>query len=158
MLDSNVIEKSSRLGHRPVMVRKKDGSTRFCVDYRKLNDVTQKNSYPLPRIDDCIAELGQAQWFSTLDLESGYWQIEMDEASKAQTALPPFGAFQFRVMSFGLCNAPATFQSMMDLVLEGLKSQICLVYLDDVIVHSASFSTAVANLASVLDRVCGIRA
>ena len=90
-------------------------------DYRRLNDVTKKVSYPLPRVDDTLNTLSGAQRFSTLDLKSGYWQVGLHQEDKEKTALStPSGLFQFNVMLFGLCNAPATFERLMDLVLRGL--------------------------------------
>ena len=140
MLDDGVIEPSNSPWSSPVvLVKKKDGTLRFCVDYRKLNNVTKKDVYPLPRIDDSLDRLRCAHYFS-LDLKSGYWQIEVDERDREKTAfVTPDGLYQFRVLPFGLCSAPATFQRMMDTVLTGLKWQTCLVYLDDVVVFSATF-------------------
>ncbi len=92
------------------IVTKKDGTTRFCVDYRKLNDVTRKDAYPLPHIDDTLGALCSYTYFSTLDLCSGYWQVEMDQQDIDKTAfVNRQGLFRFTVMSFGLCKAPATF-------------------------------------------------
>ena len=101
-----------------VLVQKKDGSYHFCVDYHKLNAVTHKKAYPLPRIDESLEGLSESQWFSTLDLLSGYWQVEMSEEDCQKTAFVTCdGLFEFKVMSFDLCNALATFQ---DIVLSGI--------------------------------------
>ena len=112
MLEQGLIESSTSPWASPiVLVKKKDGNWRFCVDYRKLNDVTKKDSYPLPRVDDTLDRLAGMQWFSTLDLKSGYWQVEMEAKDKEKTAFTTGnGLWQFKVMPFGLCNAPATFE------------------------------------------------
>ena len=108
---------------------------RFCIDYRKPNDVTRKDSYPLPWIDDLVEALSGARWFSTLDLKSGYWQVEMEKNDKEKTAHSiGSGLWQFTVMPFGLSNAPATFERLMEHVLSGLPLTMALVYLDDVLV------------------------
>ena len=113
-----------------VLVRKKDGTTRFCVDYRKVNDVTIKDAYPLPRVDDTLDTLAGSVWFLTLDLKSGYWQVEVAPEDREKTAFcTQEGLFEFSVTPFGLCNAPATFQRLMDSVLAGLQWSSCLVYL-----------------------------
>ena len=155
MLGKDVIRPSASPWASPiVLVRKKDGSTRFCVDYRKVNHVTRKDAYPLPRVDDTLDTLSGAKWFSTLDLICGYWQVEVDEKDRAKTAFcTPDGLFEFNVMPFGLCNAPATFQRLMDLVLAGLQWSSCLVYLDDVIVIGKTFKEHLSNLHTVLTRL-----
>ena len=140
MRERGVIEPSTRPCASPILLVKKDGSTRFCIDYRKLNEVTHKDAYPLPCIDTTLDTLHGSQWFSTLDLLSGYWQVEMKEEDKEKTAFcTTEGLFQFNVMPFGLCNAPASFQRLMDLVLAGHQWSECLVYLDDVIIIGCNF-------------------
>ena len=155
MLDHGVVEPSSSPWASPVvLVQKKDGSTRFSVDYRKLNQVTRKDAYPLPLIDMTLDTLHGSMWFTTLDLLSGYWQVKLDEADKDKTAFyTTEGLFQFRVMPFGLCNAPASFQRLMDLVLSGLQWSQGLVYLDDIIVLGRSFEEHIKNLDLVFQRL-----
>ena len=155
MSNKSVIQPSTSPWASPVvLVRKKDGSHRFCIDYRKVNAVTRKDAYPLPRIDDTLDTLSGSQWFSTLDLISGYWQVEVDPQDKPKTAFAtPDGLFEFNVMPFGLCNAPATFQRLMNMVLAGLQWTNCLVYLDDVIVMGRTFEEHLHNLATVFDRL-----
>lgn len=150
-----VIEKSSSPWSSPVvLVLKKDGSMRFCVDYRKLNDVTKKDSYPLPRIDDTLDTLSGANIFSTLDLKSGYWQVAIQEEDREKTAFTAGnGLYQFAVMPFGLCNAPATFERLMEHVLRGLNWRTCLVYLDDIIVLGRTFNEHLKNLQQVLQTI-----
>ena len=154
LLAQGIIEKSfSPWSAAVVLVKKKDGSTRCCVDYRALNAVTTKDSYPLPRVDDTLDALTGAQWFSTLDLKSGYHQVEVAEEDREKTAFSSGqGLYQFKVMSFGLVNAPATFERLMERVLDGLLWKSALVYLDDVLVYGNSFEWALERLKTVLDR------
>ncbi|PIK41495.1 Retrovirus-related Pol polyprotein from transposon [Apostichopus japonicus] len=154
MLDAGVVEPSSSPWASPiVLVKKKNGSTRFCVDYRRLNTLTVKDSYPIPRIADSLDAMAGSRWFSTLDLASGYWQVGMAAEDRQKTAfITGNGLYQFRVMPFGLCNAPATFERLMDRVLSGLHWEACLVYLDDVIVYGATFSEAMDRLKTVFNR------
>ena len=132
MLEKGYIEPSDSPWASPiVLVTKKDGSTRFCIDYRRLNDVTRKDAYPLPHINETIKTLSGAGWFSTLDLASGYWQVSVAPEDRPKTAFTTRkGLFQWRVMPFGLSNAPATFSRLMELVLRGLNWEHCMVYLD----------------------------
>jgi hypothetical protein len=154
MKSKGVIEESDSPWSSPVvLVRKKDGNLLFCVDYRRLN-VTKKDCFPLPRIDDTLDTLAGAKWFSTLDLKSGYWQVVLHPEHKEKTAFSTGqGLWQFTVMPFGLCNAPATFERLMESVLRGLTYEACLVYLDDVIVIGRTFQEQLDNLRRVLQRL-----
>ncbi|UYV73982.1 K02A2.6-like [Cordylochernes scorpioides] len=135
-----------------VLIRKKDGSWRFCVDYRRLNKITKNDVYPLPRIDDTLDCLRGARFYSSMDLQSGYWQIDVEESDREKTAfITPDGLYEFKVMPFGLCNAPATFERMIDNLLKGLKWTICLCYLDDIIVFSGGFEEHLRRLQLVLN-------
>ena len=132
------------------MVRKKDNTWRFCVDYQKLNSVTHRDAYPLPRIDSTLDSLSGASYFTTLDLMSGYWQVALEAQDKEKTAFSTAqGYFEFNVMPFGLKNAPATFQRLMECVLAGLTEEQCLIYLDDIIVFSSSFKQHLQRLTNV---------
>lgn len=137
-----------------VLVTKKDGSIRFCVDYRKLNSLTQKDAYPLPRIDTCLDTLSGAVWFSTFDLRSGFHQVKVHPRDVNKTTFTCHrGTFRFPRMPFGLCNAPATFQRLMDTVLMGLNFDICLAYLDDIIVYSRDLSSHMDRLEKLFQRL-----
>lgn len=155
MLKQGVIVPSSSPWASPiVLVAKQDGSTRFCVDYRKLNAVTKLDVFPLPRIDDSLDLLAGTQYFTSLDLASGYWQVGMHEDSQEKTAFTTHaGLYEFTVMPFGLCNAPATFQRLMESVLSGLARKKCLVYLDDILVIGRTFEEHLSNLREVFTRL-----
>ena len=155
MLDNDICEPSfSPWASNVVLVKKSDGTLRFCIDYRQLNNLTVKDSYPLPRIDTCFDALGGAKYFSTLDLRQGYWQVENDpETADKTTFITRKGAFKFKVLPFGLSNAPAVFQRLMNLVMQGLTWEACLVFLDDIIVLSATFEQHLERLNSVFDRL-----
>ena len=134
-----------------VLVAKKDGSTRFCVDYRKLNAITKLDSFPLPRVDDSLDLLANTAYFSSLDLASGYWQVGMAPDSQQKTAFYSHsGHYEFTVMPFGLCNAPATFQRLMETILAGLARERCIVYLDDILVIGRTFDKHLRNLQKCL--------
>jgi len=114
-----------------VLVPKKDGSHRFCVDYHRINAITRKDVYPLPRIEDILSALGEAKYFSTLNLASGYWQVELDDEAWEMTAFTSHcGLYEFTRMPFGLCNAPATFQQLMQQILRDLEWISCFVFID----------------------------
>ncbi|UYV84440.1 hypothetical protein LAZ67_X002171, partial [Cordylochernes scorpioides] len=130
---------------------KKDGTFRFCVDYRNLNSITVKDQYPLPRIDDCFDSLHGSRYFTSLDLCSGYWQVEVEEQDREKTAfVTPDGLYHFNVLPFGLCNGPATFERLMDNILRTHKWKICLCYLDDVIDFSEDLPSHLTRLKTIL--------
>ena len=155
MLEQGIVKPSSSPWAGPVvLVSKKDGSMRFCVDYRRLNSITRMDTYPLPRVDDSLDLLAQTSHFSTLDLASGYWQVGMEASSQPKTAFCAHsGLYEFTVMPFGLCNAPATFQRLMETVLHELARDKCFVYLDDVLVVGKTFEEDTSNLREVLTRL-----
>ena len=128
MLEVGQIEPSDRPWASPVvLVTKKDGSTHFCVDYRRVNAATVKDAYPLPRIDDSLRLLGRQQWFSTMDLASDYWQVAMSpDTSRKAAFVTHEGLFQFWVMPFGLCNTPATFERLMHHVQSGMRWSLAI--------------------------------
>ena len=155
MLDKGVIEPSTSPWSSPVvLVRKKDSSIRYCIDYRKVNNVTKKDSFPIPSIEESLTALKDAKFFSTLDLCSGYWQVELTDKAKEISAFSTGrNLYQFKVLPFGLSNAPATFERLMERVLSGLHWHICLIYLDDVIIHSKSVSEHIDRLGQVFSRL-----
>ena len=148
MLNNSIITPSLSPWASPlVLVWKKDGLLRFCVDYHKINAITRKDAYPLPRVDDTLDTMASCKWFTTLHLLRSYWQVEVDEKDREKTAFStPDGLFEFTRMLFGLCNAPATFQRLMDLVLHGLQWYNCLVYLDDILIIDRTFDDHLHNL------------
>ena len=155
LLQKNLIEPSSSPWASPVtLVKKKDGKQRFCVDYRKLNECTQKDAYPIPRIDDTLDALSGAHYFSTLDLAAGYWQVPLDdEAKDKSTFCVRGGLYRWKVMPFGLTNAPATFSRLMETIFQGLQYQSLLIYLDDVIVYGNSVDQQIQRLRVVFQRL-----
>ena len=157
MLDAGVVQESSSPWASPiVLVKKKNGEMRFCVDYRRLNAVTRKDVFPLPRIDDLLDQLKGKTVFSILDAKSGYWQIKMERESQEKTAfVTTQGLYEFRVMPFGLCNAPATFQRLMQKILAGLggDTPFCDVYIDDIIVFSSNLRDHISHLEQVFSRL-----
>ena len=152
MLELGVIEPSNSEWCSPVViVFKKDGSLRICIDFRKLNSISEFNAYPMPRIDDLLEKIGAAKYITTLDLCKGYWQVPLEEACRPYTAFQtPAGLFQFTVMPFGLHGAPATFQRLMDRVLQGCD-YCSAAYLDDI--FSSTWEEHVQHLSLVLGRI-----
>jgi uncharacterized protein (DUF2249 family) len=155
MKDQGVLEDSNSPFAAPVvLILKKNGEWRFCADYRKLNDITVKDAYPLPRIDDSLDALRANSYFTKLDLVSGFWQIQLSPEAREKTAIAtPSGLYQFRVMPYGLTNSPATFQRLMDRVLSGLTWNRCIVYMDDIVVFGRTFEEHNKNLEFVLKRI-----
>ena len=152
LLATNIITPSNSSWASPVViVRKRDGSARFCIDYRSLNSITQKDVYPLPRIDDVIERLNGSSIFSKLDLRSGYFQVPLAHTDREKTAFTtPDGLYQFNRLPQGLRNSPAVFQRLMNQTLGALRWDVCLAYLDDIVVHSSSIDQHLIDV----NRVC----
>ena len=138
-----------------VLVKKKNGELRFCMDLRKLNARTVKDAYSLPRIDETLERLKGSCVFSSLDLKSGYWQVEIEEDSKQYTAftLGPLGFFEYNRMPFGATNAPATFQRLMESCLGDLNLNWCIIYLDDVVVYAPTVEEHLTRLEGVFQKL-----
>ena len=149
--DSAIRDAKSEWASRVVLIPKSDGSMRFCVDYCGLNERTVRDSYPLPRMEDCLDSPGEAEFFTTLDCNSGYWQIPVAEEDRAKIAFTCHeGCLEFCRMPIGLCNAPATFQRIVDMLLSGYRSRTCLVSLDDIIVFRKNAEEHIAHVREVL--------
>ncbi|XP_038062329.1 uncharacterized protein LOC119732798 [Patiria miniata] len=155
LLEAGVVQESVSPWASPiVVVRKRDQSIRLCIDYRRLNAVTTKNSFPLPRIDESLQALGKAKYFSVLDLTSGYYQVAMAKEDMEKTAfVTPFGLWEYTRMPFGLCNSPATFQRLMQRCLGDQALSSLLIYLDDIIVFSTTFDEHLKRLELVFSRL-----
>src|SRR5579862_411424 len=155
MLEDGIIKESYSPWASPVVIIiKKDGSNRFCIDFRKLNDITVSDAHPLPRIDGLLEQFRGANWFSSIDLASGYWQIEMEEEDKAKTAFTCYlGLFEFNVMPFGLKNAPPTFQRMMNKILKEWLYKFVVVYIDDILIYSKTFEEHLVHIEKVLRKL-----
>lgn len=145
--------------HPVVLVRKKTlkpddaPEWRFCIDYRKLNSVTKKDVYPIPRIDESLDSLAGSEYFSTLDMCSSYWQVPLDKDAQEKSAfITRSGLWNWKVLPFGLTNAPACFERLMEKVLRGLHWKSLLIYLDDVIIFSDTFSNHMSRLEEVFQR------
>ena len=134
-------------------MRKKDGSLRFCIDFRHLNTRTKNDAYPLPHMQETMESMVGARHFSCMDLKSGFWQVQMDEESRQYTAFTvgSMGVYEFLRMPYGLCNAPATFQHLMQNRLGELNLTYTLIYLDDVIVYSKTEEDHLVRLCAMLE-------
>ena len=156
MLRLNIVEPSNSPWSSPIVLAPKaDGSLRFAIDFRKLNAVTRKDSTPVPHLRECLDRLAGSKYFSTIDLKSGFWQVPLHPNDKCKTAFPSpnRGLLQFRVMPFGLCNAPATFTRVMNIVLGDLVlSNQVMVYIDDILIFSPSFESHLTILEEVFRR------
>ncbi len=160
MLTAGVITPSASEWATVILVCKKDEGVRWCVDYRRFNSLTVKDAYHLPKIDECLDVLGGATMFSTLDLQSGYWQIAVDDKDREKTAfITKWAIYEYTQMPFGLCNTPSTFQRVMELVLRGLQWEALFIYLDDVIVLGRGVDESLDRLAQVFQRLhsCGLK-
>ena len=156
MLRMGAIRKSnSPWASAVVLVHKKDGALRFCIDLRKLNERTIKDAYSLPRIEDSLDVLNGSCIFTSIDLKSGYWQVELDEKSIPLTVFTvgPLGFYKCVRMPFGLTNAPATFQRLMESCLSDLHLNWCIIYLDDVIVFSKTPEEHITRLEAVFKKI-----
>ena len=155
MCENDIIRPSKSPWNAPILlVKKKDNSTRFVCDFRYLNDVTKKDTYPLPHIRDVLDKMNGAKFWSTLDAASAYWSVPLAERDREKTAFSvPRGKFEFNVTPYGLCNAGATYQRMMDICLAGLPSDRVLAYMDDIVVFTATLEEHEAALDSVLERL-----
>ena len=155
MLEQGIIKRSTSPYASPVvLVKKKSGALRLCIDYRQLNSLTVKDSFPLPRIDETLEAMGGAKYFSSLDLSHGYFQIQMDPASVVRTAFRvPWGLFEFQRMPQGLCNSPSTFQRVMELVFGDMNLTQLVLYLDDILVFSGTFADHLSRLEEVFRRL-----
>ena len=153
MLQNGIIEPSQSHWSSPcILVPKPDGSYRFCTDFRRVNSVTKSDSYPIPRVDDCIDQIGHARYITKLDLLKGYWQVPLTERAKEISAfVTPDGLYQYTVMPFGMKNAPATYQRMINNVLSGVQG--CGAYIDDLVLYSNSWVQHLQQLRSLLCRL-----
>lgn len=154
MLDAGVIKPSiSEWASAPVLVRKRDGGVGWCIDYRMLNSRSVKDVFPLPLVEECLDTLAGNNWFSKLDANSAYWQVKIREEDRSKTAfIAKYGLFEFARMAFGLCNSPATYARVINLVLRGLTWRVVLAFLDDILVLGKTIGDHLENLKAVFMR------
>ena len=158
LLKQDIIELTVRMWtSNVVLVKKKDGSLRFCIHYRRLNEASGKDLYPLPRIDSCLVVMAGAKLFSTFDHRAGYHQVKMDPVIAEKQRYHPRRHLIFKAMPYGLTGAPATLQRLMDLAMAGLNLEICLVYLDDINVFSTEVPEHLQRLRAIFERLRSAR-
>ena len=153
MLSKGLVRPSASPWGSPIIfVDKRDGTTRLCVDYRKLNDVTIKNKYPLPKIEDLFDQMNGARVFSKIDLRTGYHQLKIRETDIPKTAFTTrYGLFEYTVMSFGLTNAPAYFMNLMNKIFMEYLDKFVVVFLDDILIYSKTEEEHAEHLHLVLE-------
>lgn len=153
MLHHGIIEPSQSSWSSPcVLVKKPDGSIRFCTDYRKVNTFTHTDSHPIPRMDDCIDQIGKATYITKLDLLKGYWCVPLTERAKEISAfVTPNGLYKYRVMPFGMKNSQATFQRMMNYCMRDLPN--VATYIDDIVIYNTNWADHITTLQNVFDRL-----
>lgn len=156
MLENNIAEPSSSSWASPcLLVPKSDNTLRFCSDFRKVNSVTKPDAFPLPRMDDCIDEVGSAKFVSKFNLLKGYCQVPLSKrAQEISASVAPSGLYSYKVMPFGLRNAPAKFQHLMNMVVGDLDG--CAVYLDDVVVYSDSWTSHVLQIRQLFEQLAAV--
>lgn len=155
MIENDIIEEAnSPWAASLLLIDKKDGTKKLVIDFRRLNKVTRKDRYPIPNISETLDALGKAKFFTTMDLAAGYWQMEVKKEDRDKTAFTTSrGQFRVKVLPFGLCNAPSTFQRITDQTLRGMLQKNCLVYLDDIIIYSETSEDHLIHLRQVFERL-----
>ena len=155
MLQDKIIRPSNSPWASPILLtKKKDGSYRFCIDFRKVNMITKKDSYPLCNINEALETLKGATWFTSLDLMSGFWQVPIKESHKEVTAFTTGRKlYEFEVLPFGMCNSPSTFSRLMERVLDGLQWDICLIYVDDILIFAKTFDELLKRMQLIFNRL-----
>ena len=153
LLDNDFIEPSQSDWSSPcILVPKPDGTFHMCTDYRKVNSVTKADSFPVPRMDDCIDNIGQAKYVTKFDLLKGFWQIPLtDRAKEVSAFVTPHGLYQYKVMPFGMKNSPATFQRLINMMINGLDN--CKAYIDDAIIYSEEWDQQIKTIREFFERL-----
>ena len=153
LLDNDFIEPSQSDWSSPcILVPKPDGTFRMCTDYRKVNSVTKTDSFPVPRMDDCIDNIGQAKYVTKFDLLKGLWPIPLtDRAKEISAFVTPDGLYQYKVMPFGMKNSPATFQRQINMIITGLDN--CKAYIDDAIIYSEEWDQQIKTIREFFERL-----